>query len=597
MRASFFVPLLVGASVLAACASAPPGAGPVAETPALRPRMDEADSSTYGLYLAGEAALGEGEGETAAAYLQRASRSDPGDAALRERAFTASLLAGRVDDAAALTPPAAAAVAPAAAPASGSADGAAALGRLVTGVDDLAAGRPRPALQALSGGALQLGPHQQVGALLVPWAAAAAGVPAPAIAPVFKPGDLAGEGALALNRARLAERAGRTADAEAAFRALGAHAPDAVAALAYGGFLERRDRRPEAVALYTAALAKAPGDAALTFARDRAAARRPAPPQPTPAEGAAEALLPPAASLVANHQVELGVIYLRLALRLNPRLAPAWLLVGDALSAAGDGRGAADAWRKVGTDQPEYADAAGRLAVRLQTDGDAPGALALAADAARRAPDDTAVQVVYAELLRENGRYDEALPVADRLIAGLPADGGGDRGARLYYLRASLQERAGRWPLAETDLRRSLQLRPDDPEVQNFLGFGWADRGEHLPEALALLQKAAAAQPDDGAIADSVGWARYRSGDVKGAVRDLERAVGLAPADPDVNDHLGDAYARVGRRTEADYQWRRVLTLDPDAKLRAAVEAKLRGGPAPPAAAVSAASGRIAAAS
>lgn len=590
MRALPLVPVLVGASVLAACASAPPPAGPVAEAPALRTRAEEADASTYGLYLAGEAALGAGQGVEAAAYLKRASESDPEDAALRERAFTASLLAGRVDAAAALAPPPAAAGAPVSASAAGATDGVAALGRLVTGVDDLAAGRPRPALQALSAG-LALGPHQQVAALLAPWAAAAAKAPAPAGAPVAKPGDLSAEAALGLNRARLAERAGRFPDAEAGFRALGGRAPDAVAALAYGGFLERRDRRPEALKLYGAALGKTPGDAALTAARDRAAERRPAPPQPTPAEGAAEALLPPAAALVGGRQPELGVIYLRLALRLNPRLAPAWLLVGDALSAGGDGEGAADAWRNVATDQPEYADAAGRLAVRLQAGGDAPGALALAADAARRAPEDTAVQVVYAELLRENGRYDQALPVADRLIASLPADGGGDRGARLYYLRASLQERAGRWPLAEVDLQHSLQLRPDDAEVQNFLGFGWADRGERLPEALALLQKAAAAEPDDGAIADSVGWARYRSGDVKGAVRDLERAVGLAPADPDVNDHLGDAYARVGRRTEADYQWRRVLTLDPDAKLRAAVQAKLPPAPAP------APPGRIAAAS
>ncbi len=59
------------------------------------------------------------------------------------------------------------------------------------------------------------------------------------------------------------------------------------------------------------------------------------------------------------------------------------------------------------------------------------------------------------------------------------------------------------------------------------------------------------------------------------AVRELERAVSLSPADASVNDHLGDAYWQVGRRLEAEYQWRRVLTLAPTAALRAAVEAKL----------------------
>ena len=55
----------------------------------------------------------------------------------------------------------------------------------------------------------------------------------------------------------------------------------------------------------------------------------------------------------------------------------------------------------------------------------------------------------------------------------------------------------------------------------------------------------------------------------------------LEAGDPDVNNHLGDAYWRVGRRTEAQFQWRRVLTLDPDAKLRTEVEAKLKTGLGP----------------
>ena len=49
----------------------------------------------------------------------------------------------------------------------------------------------------------------------------------------------------------------------------------------------------------------------------------------------------------------------------------------------------------------------------------------------------------------------------------------------------------------------------------------------------------------------------------------------LEPADADVNNHLGDAYWRAGRRVEAQFEWRRVLTLDPDDALKAQVEAKL----------------------
>ena len=54
-----------------------------------------------------------------------------------------------------------------------------------------------------------------------------------------------------------------------------------------------------------------------------------------------------------------------------------------------------------------------------------------------------------------------------------------------------------------------------------------------------------------------------------------------SPEDPVINDHLGDAYWRVGRRTEARFQWRRALSLDPEAQLIPVIENKLEVGLAP----------------
>ena len=97
-----------------------------------------------------------------------------------------------------------------------------------------------------------------------------------------------------------------------------------------------------------------------------------------------------------------------------------------------------------------------------------------------------------------------------------------------------------------------------------------------------MLQRAVALAPGSGAILDSLGWARFRLKDFPGAVRDLERAVFLEAADAEINDHLGDAYWRTGRRVEAKYQWRNVLTLTPDDKLKARIEQKLKEGLDPP---------------
>ena len=120
-----------------------------------------------------------------------------------------------------------------------------------------------------------------------------------------------------------------------------------------------------------------------------------------------------------------------------------------------------------------------------------------------------------------------------------------------------------------------MKLRPDEPELLNYLGYSWIDRGIRLKEALAMVEKAVAANPRSGAMVDSLGWAYYRLGDYKQAVEKLEQAVELEAGDPEVNDHLGDAYWKVGRRDEAQFQWRRVLTLKPDDKIRLRAQAKL----------------------
>ena len=92
---------------------------------------------------------------------------------------------------------------------------------------------------------------------------------------------------------------------------------------------------------------------------------------------------------------------------------------------------------------------------------------------------------------------------------------------------------------------------------------------------MAMVQKAVGVNPRSGAMVDSLGWAYYRLGDYAKATEKLEQAVELDAGDPEINDHLGDAYWRVGRKDEALFQWQRVLTLKPDDKIRDRAAAKL----------------------
>ena len=116
----------------------------------------------------------------------------------------------------------------------------------------------------------------------------------------------------------------------------------------------------------------------------------------------------------------------------------------------------------------------------------------------------------------------------------------------------------------------------------NYLGYTWADMGRNLPLAREMLQVAAAARQNDGAVTDSLGWVLFRQGDVGGALRLLERAVELEPEDSAITDHLGDVYNAAGRKLEARYEWKRALTLNPAPEDVPKLEEKLKIGPTRP---------------
>lgn len=554
----------VSVSALAACASAPSQVAMRGPIGANYPLFDTRTS--YGQFLAGQAALRDGKSKEAASYFGAAAAlgEDPG--VIGERSFTALLLAGDISRAAAAAPTGPDAT-----------EAVRRLGVVTRVVEAIALGKGKEA-QALLRDDPPGFPHQQATALLGPWAAAAAGDREGAIVQPTLRNDKLVQYFGQQGQARLFERAKRYDEAETDYKALTANATTAsIFTLDYGAFLERRKRHDDAVALYDAALRAAPGDLGLRRARARAAAKGPPPPPPTIRQGAAEGLVACAATFAAERQAQFALAYLRLALRLDPARDEAWVLLGDILNQSQDPRGAIEAYGQVPAGSPHYASAQSKTAWAWNDLGDKAKALEVARAAAAASPNARDALLALADLLRAGGQWDESVAVLDPLIAGE----GASPDWRVLYLRAVALEQAGRWPEAERDLKAALQVNPDEPELLNFLGYSWIDRNEHLPEALGMVQKAVNAQPQSGAMLDSLGWAYYRLGDYKAAVEKLEAAIEMEPGDPDVNGHLGDAYWKVGRKIEAEFQWRRVLTLDPNEKQKAEAEAKLKNGLGP----------------
>jgi Flp pilus assembly protein TadD len=148
----------------------------------------------------------------------------------------------------------------------------------------------------------------------------------------------------------------------------------------------------------------------------------------------------------------------------------------------------------------------------------------------------------------------------------------------LFYFRGICYERAKQWGNAEADLKKALELYPDQPHVLNYLGYSWIDQHVNLDDGMRMIKRAVEQRPDDGYIVDSLGWAYYRLGNYEEAVKNLDRAVELKPTDPTINDHLGDAYWKVGRVLEARFQWSHARDLKPEPDELKKIEDKIKLG-------------------
>jgi tetratricopeptide (TPR) repeat protein len=231
------------------------------------------------------------------------------------------------------------------------------------------------------------------------------------------------------------------------------------------------------------------------------------------------------------------------------------------------------AWyRTISDDDEHWFDAQMREVVLLDKLGRSDQAIDFVHQLQEQASEDSeqlgGAYLLEADLLRSS-RPREAIAVYTRALGVLPDD------PRLLYARALLFVDEGDLAAGERDLRRVIELKPDDAEAMNALGYTLADRGDRSDavrqgEALELIQRALKLKPDEPAIIDSMGWVRYRMGDLDASVESLRRAYAKQP-DADIAAHLGEVLWVKGERDEARRVWEQGRKKD--AKNKALLEA------------------------
>jgi len=295
-----------------------------------------------------------------------------------------------------------------------------------------------------------------------------------------------------------------------------------------------------------------------------------------PQDGAAEVLYGLGSALGRRGDDDPGLVYLQLALYLSPNHALSLISLADLYEQIKKPLLAIKAYEAVPQDSPLRRNAEIQLAADLDSIDRADEARKRLEKLIAERPNDIEAIMMLGNILRGRKDYAECAKVYSRGIATITTPVQSQW--PIYYFRGICYEREKQWAQAEADLKKALELYPDQPHVLNYLGYSWIDQGINLDEGMKMIRRAVEQRPEDGYIVDSLGWVYYRLGDYQEALKNLERAVELKPDDPTINDHLGDVYWRLGRTLEAQFQWSHARDLKPEADELDKIKQKLKTG-------------------
>ena len=523
--------------------------------------------SPYANYLVGRFAMAQGDVSTAAKAMGAASQADPIDSDLREKAFLISVLGGDVDRASKL--------------ASGlkpTSDTAELMVDLLGAVTSAKADKPSQALKSIDA-LLAFKKNDRNGVLLRPYILAMNGKWSAAL-------DDAGDAALQGNdrdrllvylvkadRARLNEIKGKYDAADALYKSL--YQPGAASFVFgpdYAGFLERRGRKDEAKAVWSA-IASQSGDvtAAQALKRFDAADYKP-PVLPSLTQSMAQALFVSSTVSFSEHDSEFALASLHLSLYLDNSSDRERIFLGQIQQELKNTPDAEAAWASIAPESPFYNEATLRRVWAMREDEQLGQALALIDQAFGRDPDNLSLLIEKTGILHAQDKDAEAQALLDARIKRI---GDKDFGWQAWYMQAIVYDGLGRWSDAEGAIKKAQAVNGKQPEILNFLGYGYINRGENIQGGMDLIRQALNVNPKSGAIVDSLGWGYYKLGEYEQALSFIEQAVQMEPSDPEINEHLGDVYKAMGRDTEAGYEWKRVLTLKTTERQAVEVRRKL----------------------
>ena len=282
-----------------------------------------------------------------------------------------------------------------------------------------------------------------------------------------------------------------------------------------------------------------------------------------------------ASSFSNNEQRRLNynflLFYTSLAKLIDPKNERAIIIKAELFDQVGQFEVARDTFEKIGKESPYYLDAQSSLAINYLYNSSYEDAENKILSILQNNNNNYALKKILGDFYRYNKKYDLALSIYNQMIE----ENRGDIW-NIYYMRGICFEQLGDWDLAEKDFLKSLEIKPDSPNVLNYLAYGWVEREMKLDRSLQMLEEAYEANPESFYIIDSLAWAHFKKNNLSEAARLMEMVIDIAPGEAISLDHLGDIYYAMNRKREAIHFWQQALELaEPEDEIEENVKIKL----------------------
>ncbi len=265
------------------------------------------------------------------------------------------------------------------------------------------------------------------------------------------------------------------------------------------------------------------------------------------------------------------LFYTSLAKLIDPKNERAIIIKAELFDQVGQFEVARETFEKIGEQSPYYLDAQSSLAINYLYNSSYEDAENKILSILQNNNNDYALKKILGDFYRYNKKYDLALSMYNQMIE----ENRGDIW-NIYYMRGICFEKLDDWDLAEKDFLKSLEIKPDSPNVLNYLAYGWVEREMKLDRSLQMLEEAYEANPESFYIIDSLAWAHFKKNNLSEAARLMEMVIDIAPGEAISLDHLGDIYYAMNRKREAIHFWQQALELaEPEDEIEENVKIKL----------------------